>query len=100
MAVSASQAAFEEAHDAVNRPKHYCRPDGMECFEEFELLYGEVAAFYACLFNVHKYRYRAADKNGEEDLRKSDWYMRKLKEIKETYGISIPPIDTNVDYYD
>ena len=69
--------------DNVNHPKHYCRDGAMECMEEFIMLYGMEAAMYACLFNVHKYRYRAADKNGEEDLRKSDWYMRKYKELRE-----------------
>jgi hypothetical protein len=35
------------------------------------------------LFNIHKYRYRAADKNGLKDLRKSDWYMNKYKELSQ-----------------
>ena len=72
---------MEIVNDNVDHPKHYCREGGMECFDEFMLIYGIKAAKYACLFNIHKYRYRAADKNGEEDLRKSDWYMKKYKEL-------------------
>ena len=70
-------------YDNVNKPKHYNREGAMECFDEFVLIYGKEAAKYACLFNIHKYRYRAADKNGEEDLRKSDWYLKKYKELSE-----------------
>ena len=89
-------ADFEKADvDMVNRPPHYNREGAMECFDEFMLIYGKEAAKHACLFNIHKYRYRAADKNGQEDLKKSDWYMRKYKElciedeIKNTTYVSI-----------
>lgn len=37
-----------------------------------------------CLCNVWKYRYRAGQKNIESainDLKKSDWYMRKYIEL-------------------
>lgn len=55
----------------------------MESIEEMELILGREAVMHFCLCNVLKYRYRAASKNGEEDLKKSDWYMRKYKELKE-----------------
>ena len=67
--------------DMVNRPPHYCREDAMECIDEMELVFGIKAVKYFCLCNAWKYRYRAADKNGEEDIRKSDWYLRKYKEL-------------------
>lgn len=35
-----------------------------------------------CLCNVWKYRYRALNKNGKEDMAKSDWYMCKYMELK------------------
>lgn len=69
--------------DPVNRPKHYNREGAMESIEEMELILGREAVMHFCLCNVLKYRYRAASKNGEEDLKKSDWYMRKYKELKE-----------------
>lgn len=69
--------------DNVNKPKHYIRDGAIECFDEFLIIYGVEAAKIACLFNIHKYRYRASDKNGLEDLQKSDWYMRKYKELCE-----------------
>lgn len=74
---------MEQKYDNVNNPKHYNREGALECFDEFVAIYGIEAAKYACLFNIHKYRYRAADKNGMEDLKKSDWYMKKYTELKE-----------------
>ena len=69
-------------YDVVNKPKHYNREGGFESIEEMEMVFGTEAVMNFCLCNVWKYRYRAADKNGEEDLRKSDWYMKKYQELK------------------
>lgn len=68
-------------YDPINHPKHYCREGGMECLEEMELVFGANAVRTFCLLNAWKYRYRAADKNGAQDLKKSDWYMRKYREL-------------------
>lgn len=79
-------AALE--YDPINHPKHYCREGGMECLEEMELVFGANAVRTFCLLNAWKYRYRAADKNGAQDLKKSDWYMQKYRELfprKEPY---------------
>ena len=65
----------------VNHPPHYIRGGGMECIDEMVLVFGKMVVADYCLCNVWKYRYRAADKNGAEDLAKSDWYMRKYKEL-------------------
>ena len=69
--------------EKVNHPSHYNREDAMECIEEMVLVFGKEAVKNFCLCNVWKYRYRAADKNGETDLKKSDWYMEKYKELSE-----------------
>lgn len=69
--------------DPVNRPKHYNREGAMESIDEMVLVFGPEAVMHFCLCNAWKYRYRATAKNGEEDLKKSDWYMRKYKELKE-----------------
>lgn len=69
--------------EKVNHPSHYCRENGMECIDEMELIFGTGAVMAFCLCNAWKYRYRAADKNGEEDLAKSDWYIAKYKELKD-----------------
>ena len=68
----------------VNHPKHYNRPNGMECIDEMVLIFGIQEAKTFCKLNAWKYRYRAADKNGKEDLEKSDWYIQKYKQLCES----------------
>ena len=64
----------------VNHPKHY---DGKyECIDEMIALFGVEAVKGFCKCNVHKYRYRAEAKGGQEDLEKANWYMDKLIELE------------------
>lgn len=70
------------APDVVNHPSHYCQEGSMECIDEMVAVFGEEAVMHFCLLNVWKYRKRAVFKNGEEDLKKSDWYMKKYLELK------------------
>jgi len=72
----------------VEHPKHYNREGAMECIDEMMLIFGVEAVKNFCLCNAWKYRYRAADKNGEEDLKKSDWYLNKYKELSNTITTS------------
>lgn len=69
-------------HDPVNHPSHYCQEGSMECIDEMVAVFGAEAVMNFCLCNVWKYRKRAIFKNGEEDLKKSDWYMKKYLELK------------------
>ena len=66
--------------ETINHPSHYNRENAMECIDEMELIFGKEAVKNFCLCNAWKYRYRASDKNGEEDIKKSDWYLNKYKE--------------------
>lgn len=66
---------------AINHPPHYNREGGMECIDEMIIMFGIDAVMDFCKCNAWKYRYRAADKNGEEDLKKSDWYIKKYQEL-------------------
>lgn len=68
--------------DKVDHPQHYTRENAIECIEEMILVFGEEAVATFCLLNCWKYRYRAGDKNGNEDIKKSDWYMNKYRELK------------------
>lgn len=72
----------EQEYDAVNHPSHYTS-SGMECIDEMILLYGEEETMHFCKLNAHKYRKRALDKGGKEDMEKSDWYLAKYKELKD-----------------
>ena len=71
-----------QTHDVVNHPSHYTH-GGMECIDEMTLLFGREAVKHFCLCNAWKYRARCLYKNGEEDLKKSDWYIKKYKELVE-----------------
>lgn len=75
-------AALKEHNDPVNHPSHYTN-GGIECIDEMILVFGEATVACFCLCNVWKYRKRALHKNGEEDLKKADWYMAKYKELIE-----------------
>jgi hypothetical protein len=66
----------EVTHDVIHHPNHYCREGGMESIEEMILVFGKEAVKHFCLCNIWKYRYRSTHKNGEEDIKKSDEYMR------------------------
>jgi hypothetical protein len=75
----------DEVYNAVD-PAHYQR--GMECIDEMLMIFGKEAVYDFCILNAWKYRYRALDKNGKEDMEKSDWYIAKAKELDngtETY---------------
>lgn len=61
--------------DMVNHPSHY--EHGIECIDEMILLYGKEETMSFCKLNSHKYRKRAFDKGGKEDIDKSDWYMKE-----------------------
>lgn len=73
-----TEAAPEK--EAVNHPAHY--QGKHECIDEMIALFGVEAVKHFCMCNVYKYRFRAANKNGQEDLDKADWYMDKLMELE------------------
>jgi len=78
-----TEESVKTESDPVNHPSHYCREGGMESIDEMVAVFGKLVVAHFCLCNVWKYRYRACGKGeGEdEDLRKSDWYMRKYIEL-------------------
>ena len=67
--------------DTVNHPEHY-ESGSYECIDEMIAAFGMSVVANFCLCNVWKYRYRALNKNGKEDMEKSDWYMCKYMELK------------------
>ena len=76
-----AEAAPEK--ETVNHPAHY--QGKHECIDEMIALFGVEAVKHFCMCNVYKYRFRAANKNGQEDLDKADWYMDKLMELEEQH---------------
>lgn len=68
--------------DMVNHPSHY-ETGKFECIEVMEEALGTDAVKGFCLCNAFKYIYRCRNKNGLEDIKKADWYLKKLIEIGE-----------------
>ena len=67
--------------DMVNHPPHY-NQYGIECIDAIQACTGE--GFPAYLQgNILKYLWRYDYKNGIEDLKKAQWYLNKLIEIKD-----------------
>ena len=73
---------MSENKEMVNHPEHYTRDGAMECIDEMLLLFGKKEVMSFCKLNAWKYRYRAMDKNGQEDINKSDYYIRMYKDLK------------------
>ena len=73
----------EAVKETVNHPDHY--NNGVEAIVEMEEIFGLEAVMNFCLLNVWKYRKRAIYKNGEEDMKKADWYYAKYIELKNEF---------------
>lgn len=72
--------------ETVNHPKHYNRDGAMECIREMVVVFGYEATINFCKLNAWKYRYRASEKNGAEDMAKSDWYVKMVEELTAEAG--------------
>lgn len=64
----------------VNHPKHY--QGKHECIDIMIAMFGKQAVIDFCKCNILKYRWRADKKNGEEDIKKAEWYETKLLELE------------------
>lgn len=65
--------------DAVDHPAHYQGKN--ECIDVMIAMFGKEAVKHFCMCNAYKYRFRAAAKNGVEDIAKAEWYETKLIEL-------------------
>ena len=70
--------------DSVNKPEHY--QGGIECIEAIEAAMSHEEFIGYLRGNIFKYNWRYRNKNGIEDLRKAEWYLRKLIEKTEQDG--------------
>ena len=72
----------EELPDVVNHPSHYTNGK-VECIDAIEsATVGKTGIEAVCVANVIKYLWRYEDKNGLEDIKKAQWYLNKLIEVK------------------
>jgi hypothetical protein len=68
-------------HDAVNKPVHYTQGK-TECIDSIKELLGDGFGSY-CKGTIAKYMWRYQDKNGVEDLKKAEWYLKALIKFEE-----------------
>jgi hypothetical protein len=61
--------------DVVNHPSHY-NQGGLESLDIMKAFYGENALILWCFMNAAKYILRAPHKNGNEDIKKADFYLK------------------------
>lgn len=78
--------------DAIN-PKHYT-DSGIECIDYMKSISTPEEYRGYLWLSVTKYMHRWQKKNGTEDLRKAQWYLKKLidtEEYDETETFSVEP---------
>lgn len=63
--------------DNVNSPSHY-QMGKRETIHTIEDMLGQEGFISYCQGNIAKYVSRFQHKNGVEDLRKAEWYLKKL----------------------
>ena len=68
--------------DKVNHPEHY-NQGTIECIDAIEAMLSHEEFVGYLRGNSLKYRWRFRYKNGIEDLRKAEWYEKKLLKVLE-----------------
>lgn len=58
--------------EAVEHPAHY--QGKHECIEVMRVMFGDNAVKAFCKLNSYKYRFRSGKKNGDEDIKKAEFY--------------------------
>lgn len=66
--------------DNIN-PNHYKNQCSLECIDTMRVAFGDRYVFIFCCMNAYKYMWRYENKNGDEDLKKADWYLDYAKSL-------------------
>ena len=66
--------------DVVERPRHYASTS-IECIDAMRETQGIEATKDFCICNAFKYLWRHNNKNGDEDIKKANWYLNKAVEL-------------------
>lgn len=66
-------------NNMVNHPTHY--QGNRECIDVMVDMFGVDSVIAFCRCNSFKYRFRSSRKNGEEDIRKAEWYETYLNKL-------------------
>ena len=77
---------FSQPVDMVDNPPHYTQGN-IECIDAMQAMLSEEEFIGFLRGNSFKYRWRMRDKRQPvQDLRKAQWYEKKLKDIFENKG--------------
>lgn len=74
--------------DNVN-PDHYKNQCSLECIEVMRVAFGDEAVINFCICNSFKYAWRYKNKNGNEDLKKAQWYLSRAESLIEGAFIDV-----------
>lgn len=77
-----------ETKDNIN-PNHYKKSTSLECIEAMQIVFGDRAVINFCLCNAWKYVWRWKNKNGQEDLKKANWYVDKASELLDKNALKL-----------
>ena len=80
--VNWNKNAMDYDKDMVNKPPHYNK-SRLECIHAIEAATGEGYQHYL-QGNILKYLWRYRYKNGVEDLKKAQWYLKDLIRVCST----------------
>lgn len=69
---------MQEKPDFVNHPPHYNAGGAVECIDAIEASLSASSYRGYLKGNIMKYLWRYELKNGLEDLKKADWYLKEL----------------------
>lgn len=72
---------LDKEKDNVNHPSHYADGCSLECIDVMEAVFGPEVVFDYAIVNAFKYLWRYKNKNGQEDIRKAEWYLDKAHEL-------------------
>ena len=76
------KADGQDDFDVVSKPKHYASTS-IECIDAMIETQGKEAVRCFCICNAFKYLWRHNSKNGDEDIKKANWYLTKAVELME-----------------
>lgn len=73
---------YKTVSDLINNPEHY-NQGGIECIDAIEAMLSKEEFIGYLRGNSQKYRWRFRYKNGIEDLKKAEWYEKRLLKLLE-----------------
>ena len=84
----------ENSDSRVAHPAHYQTSNGLETIDVMEAFTEDMTGYEAvCTSNVLKYICRWKKKNGLEDLKKAEWYLKRLIEHIESSEVVVYSAD-------